>query len=81
MKKIQIVKVNWLDSRSQSGWQGEDPTWGLAHCETVGFLVDTDRDYVKIAQTTGESVESINAVICIPKKMITKIETLAHSKG
>lgn len=75
MEKPRIVYVEWVDAVAHSSW---DTTQKLHVdvCETVGFLVAEEDEFIGVAAAISEDREEkdlkVNAVITIPKAWIRK---------
>lgn len=68
------VKVFWEDSKAYgSVWYDAEETEGfdIVHCESKGFVVEEDKQKIKLAQSRGGN-QYLNFVI-IPKRSIVKI--------
>ncbi len=75
---MEIVLVEWVDSRnSETGWLAKSHAkeFGLlAHCSTVGFVLNKDDEKVVLAFT--DAGEVVNSVFAIPKSCILSIQKL-----
>ena len=71
IRKTPIIRVEWLDAVSGSGWTAIDKVESPAKCLTVGYLIREDKMQVVVAAciSTGDSC---NSTITIPKGMILK---------
>jgi hypothetical protein len=79
MNSPKIVLIEWIDAYHKDGWQfGSIPISEFDPCFTVGFLMDSTKDGVVIAQTWFDG-DCAN-LIGIPKKMINKMTVLGDLK-
>jgi len=70
MKNYKIIKVGWKDITFYSGHMSYNMSkeFGLKHLETVGFLIEETKEWLKIALTRETTEEDIiSDFICIPK--------------
>ena len=76
MKKHKIVKVEWEDSASYSGWTKREKTeeFDPYLCISCGILVRTKRGSIGV--THSISKQDVDNVMVIPRKTIKKIETI-----
>lgn len=79
--KFKFVKIDWLDSRSCSGWQSvDDPSTDedLA-IESYGWLVN-DTKISKSISNHRDSSDKFNHVMDIPACAIKRIRILKETK-
>jgi hypothetical protein len=80
-KQWQVVKVSWIDSSSQDGWQSElytDLDEKFLQIETVGYFFKETKNSVAIVQsyTPPRERKSLHGIIQIPKVAIKKMSKL-----
>ena len=75
---MQIVRVQWVDSASEDGWQHKANVkhiGKLCLCESVGFLLRRNKGAITLVQSTG-SFDNVAASISIPMGCVKKITKL-----
>lgn len=72
---MKLVKVDWLDSCVQSGWQSPSDTYEPSKCTTVGILQKLSKDLVAVSLSISDS-GGIGDVIIIPRKVVTSIKRI-----
>ena len=75
MKKFRVIQFEWKDSTFYPGFYKYERVheYGLKRMETVGFLIEETKEWIKIAQTNEVTEENtISDFICIPKVNIIK---------
>ena len=82
MKTYKIVRVDWIDSMSHSGWydgkQREND--GCASCISYGIHVKTKRGTYGVTHSVADDGE-LSSTIVIPRKAIKKIEIISKFKA
>ena len=86
-----LIYVEWDDSSSPGGWVRRRETtkpiprdhkdYGVAHCRTVGRLIEEDETVLILAHTDSGEDAGLLGVVSIPKASITYRETLAWQPG
>lgn len=72
---IKIVKVDWQDITSHSGWHlAEDNS--LLNITSIGFLIAANKHGVIIAQSLSPENERVAESLTIPRSVITKMTTV-----
>jgi|TARA_R110000824_G_scaffold189406_3_gene370869 hypothetical protein len=80
---MDIVRIEWKDIIQTSGWESKDEV----ECPTIksiGWLVEADRDTVKICNTLAREDFSADkglkeyGITAFPKGCIVKIEYLSY---
>ena len=67
-----LMIVNWVDIIACAGWEAHEEV-EIPHLKSVGWLVYSDNDVVKIANTINE--EGVGAgITAFPRGCITKLE-------
>lgn len=72
---MKIVKVKWIDSAGGiNGWEylEELPPLKPATCNTIGYLLENNHEYITIASTISQT--QVLGRITIPKCAILKIK-------
>ena len=78
MKKLKIVLVEWIDSESNNEWQFfKDLSQELASSHASGFLVQDNKEFIRLSTSIDYSTESCIGTLLIPKKCILKIKILS----
>ena len=75
MKKFKIILIEWKDSTFYPGFYKYETVnqYGLKRMETIGFLIEETKEWIKVAQTNEITEENtISDFICIPKVNIIK---------
>lgn len=76
---IKIVKVDWQDITSHSGWHlAEDNS--LLNITSVGFLIAANKHGIIIAQSLSPENDRVAESLTIPRSVITKIITISRVK-
>lgn len=71
-----IVKVDWIDSATEGGWQKKCKTsGGVCTCYSVGFVIRRNKRELTLAQSKSE-FGNIAEVISIPTSCIKSIKQL-----
>ncbi|MCH7793410.1 MAG: hypothetical protein IID31_14160 [Planctomycetes bacterium] len=76
MKTYPIYRVQWDDIQSSGGWYDKDALdeAGVAHCESVGYLVYRDRKVIKLASIVEyEKTRDAGYIHAIPRGCVTKM--------
>lgn len=81
MSKDRIVHINWIDSGGDGRWLSREDVinqGGLAHCESVGFLIHEDEDKIMIAGSVNKTPPNndVHAYLAIPKVAVLSITDL-----
>ena len=81
MSKLSKIKwIQWRDSSSQTGWRSlESVSTEALVCESVGFLVKSDKESTVLALSMSDPSECshpIGDTITIPTKCIIDMRTL-----
>lgn len=83
MKEMQIVKIEWVDSISNGGWEIERSAKDIhpGHVTSVGYLFDCSDDYVTIVQNYigEEGMEQACNVMSIPRCAVKSIVYLDNT--
>ena len=76
MRTHKIVKVDWEDSASYSGWRdrSDGKRFEVAKCTSCGILVKARRGSIGVTHSIEEG--QINGTIVISRKAITKMEVV-----
>ena len=72
---MRIVKVNWVDSNIQHGWQGDINDCCVALCDDVGYLVDKDDEKIILARGISQT-GYLNSPMAIPRGCILSIKEM-----
>ena len=80
MKKNTLVKVNWVDTITQRGWQDRNSIEDelASRCTSVGYVVADNKKVITIAGTVGSNDSHTLDAITIPKGCITKIRRIKN---
>lgn len=82
---MELVLVEWLDSRRGEGWVRLDELAGtVTKCRSVGWIVAKDEESLTLAGHLGKDPEQCCGDLTIPKRAIDSIRTLTvakHSKS
>lgn len=80
---MKIQYIEWLDHCSySSGWSTDTTDRVLLTCESVGFLIEEDKNKVVLAQSRGvQDPPAYADFMVIAKKLIKKRTTLRTLKG
>lgn len=77
---FKVVKIEWVDSISNSGWEGINSAKDIrpGNAVSVGFLLDEGDDYVTIAQDYigDKGQEQVCNVMSIPRCAIKIYENI-----
>lgn len=80
---MQIVKIEWVDSISSSGWEGENSAKDIrpGNATSVGYLLDSGEDYVTITQNYigDKGQEQMCNVMSIPRCAVKSIVYLDNT--
>jgi hypothetical protein len=79
---VQLVLVEWLDSRRGEGWVRLDELGDLSvtRCKSVGWIIAKDSSSLTLAGHIGENPEQCCGDITIPTKSILKTINLREPK-
>ncbi len=74
---MQAVRVEWVDSSSETGWQRKNHrcSGGISYCESLGFIIRKNKREIALAQSKS-SIGSIAEVMTIPMVCVKKITKL-----
>ncbi len=71
-----IVKVDWIDSCTEHGWQrASKNSGGLIRCTSVGYIVRKNKREITLAQSKS-SMGNVGELISIPMTCVKEIKTL-----
>lgn len=77
-----IVKIHWVDASSGNEWtdEGEVKKWGKKNhnCESVGFLIEKNKNNVIIGSMFGEG--DYGTFQKIPKGCVKSVKRLYEEK-
>ena len=73
---MKIAIVEWDDASSDRGPIRQDEMQPRYRCRSVGMVVDTDKEYVTIAQDHIITDGRYRDVMHIPRKMIVRMKTV-----
>ena len=74
-KPKRIVKVDWIDSAEWSGWRDDCAEMKPCTCQTVGFLLRSNKNHIVIAGSHSDGNSWISHIV-IPRGAITAITDL-----
>lgn len=72
MKPLKIVKIVWEDIETHTGWIDAKDITECPVFETVGYLIERDKKYIKICDSAG----GIGNVTIFPKGCVLKIDEI-----
>ncbi len=89
MDNYPMVRVRWLDAHSHtpSGWNIVDKLPDIEKvrfdCVTVGFLIDENKELLRIAMTITDDnhPKVVLDILVIPRPAVVKIEYLTVKPG
>lgn len=71
-----IVKVDWLDSSMEHGWQRPNKdSGGVTPCQSVGYIIRKNKREITLAQSKGNT-GNVSELISIPMSCVKEIKTL-----
>ena len=78
MKTYKVLRVDWIDSTSHSGWNDREhlETHHCNSCISCGIQVKTEKGTLGIAHSACVENSDICDTIIIPRKAIRKIERI-----
>lgn len=76
---MRIVKVDWEDITSHSGWHHVSDN-GLLLISSVGYLVAQSKDNILLAQSLSPENDRIAESLTIPRSVIRKTTTVGKVK-
>lgn len=77
MKKHPIVYIVWHDAESIDSWtEGHLVDTGIAVVNSVGFLINSDKEAITLALNHDIKNNSYSCIIKIPNGMIISKKTL-----
>lgn len=71
-----IVRVEWLDAVSRDEWDSSSDPIKPCLIASVGHLINDEPDFVELAGNYDPENDQTSCVMCIPRGMITSIQTL-----
>ena len=80
---MELVLVEWLDSRRGEGWTRLDDLRDdleATHCKSVGWIIARDSRSITLAGHVATKPEQCCGDMTIPAKAILKISTLAPKR-
>jgi len=72
---VKIVKVKWIDSSIQHGWQEDINGCCVALCDDVGYLVGEDDEKIILARGVSNA-GFFNSPLAIPKGCVKYIKEM-----
>ena len=77
-RRFSIIRIVWVDSRFDGGWQDVRDVEGLDLGEmvTVGLLLDHGAESVTVALTRDCLADTVYGAITIPLAVVTELEIL-----
>jgi len=78
---VKIVEVEWLDSMGSNSWESraqaerEATEYALRH-RSVGYLLKDEEHSILIARSRGETSETVDGTLQIPKVSVLKQRVL-----
>ena len=71
---MRIVVVKWVDATGHSEWVDMKDALVQEICvfESVGFLLQNNKDYIQIAQSASK--DTVSNTLLIPKRCVTEIK-------
>lgn len=78
MKKMSLVRVDWVDSVTHGGWRDLGSVKDYNHCPavSVGYLAKKDRDVLVIAPHVSSGTDEGCGLMTIPRCSVKKITKL-----
>jgi hypothetical protein len=72
---LKKVIIEWIDTTSIYQWQSlkEAQTTDLDICESIGYMIRDEKDFVSIVQTKTSSGEDVDGLLIIPRSAIKKV--------
>jgi len=82
-RRFSIIKVCWVDSRFDGGWQNvaDVESLDLGTMVTVGLLLDHGPQSVTVALTRDEMADTVYGAITIPLAVVTELAILEIEEG
>ena len=82
MKTYKVIKVDWVDSCTASGWRdrGNLITRHPSHCVSCGIQVRTEKGSIGVTHSISDFDDATDTII-IPRKAIQKIEKITTFKA
>ena len=76
-----LVYVRWRDSGAFSPWQPSASAFEKAaamnlECESLGFLMEANRDRVTLCMSRGLDLELLGDTLTIPREAVVQIKRL-----
>lgn len=82
---MKLLLIEWLDSASFDSWTATDTLRKLkpSACQTVGFLLSEDEDYIVLAGSYAANSHNDSAcgAMCIPKCCITSQREMTDAQS
>ena len=76
LRKLPLAKVTWVDSGSWSGWrEAKEVPRGLVECQTVGWVVTSNRRVLTVVQSLNEH-QQVTEAWSIPRSCVRKVQVL-----
>ena len=72
---MKIVKVTWVDSNIQHGWQSNTTDCDVALCDDVGYLIDENDEKITLSRGVSQ-YRLLNSPMAIPKGCIKSIKEM-----
>lgn len=78
IKEGTLLLISWDDIIMVSGWLSDDSAqdMGPAHCKTVGWFVNDDKNNIRITGTVSEDGEK--DIVVIPKGCVRKVQRIKY---
>lgn len=82
-RRFSIVRVVWVDSRFDSGWQdvADVESLDLGEMVTVGLLLDYGPQSVTVTLTRDVLADTVYGAITIPLAVVTELSVLVVEEG
>ena len=82
-RRFSIVRVVWVDSRFDSGWQdvADVESLDLGEMVTVGLLLDHGPHSVTVTLTRDVLADTVYGAITIPLAVVTELSVLVIEEG
>lgn len=75
--QLKIVLIEWIDSESNNEWQPiEDLSTKLERSYACGFLIQDEKEFMRLTTSIDISTDSCIGTLLIPKKCILGFKTL-----
>ena len=82
MRTYKVIRIEWLDSTSHTGWSDREhlKTHHPCMCVSCGVQVKTERGSVGVTHSICENKDVCDTII-IPRKAIQKMEKITTFKA